>query len=119
MFTQEIQEAIIESFGSATGISPTAIKCSVLNGEIQSMSMQATKTEANGESTNTKLTIQQVANDKYKLSGAIENPKRTLQVDRTIVTSPSQLASVVRHVLVMARVAKKRQGILNKMRSYV
>ena len=118
-FSQILIESLIQAVASATNTQTSAVKCSVNYNITKSITLEANKTENNGENTSTKVTIEEIANGKFKITGAIQNAQRSLQLDRTIITNTASLSSILKQYLVMVRVVKRNQSILNKIRNYV
>ena len=115
-FSEEVQNQILDSFAMQTGVPSNAIKCSVVDSDAgKKITLEAVRTESNGESCTTNLVIEDLRG-KYRFVGKVESPQRSLQIDKIITTTPRELACAVKQVLVMARVVgKKNPNLMNKI----
>ena len=112
MFDEEIQELIIKSFSDATQCPMDSIKVSVGKADDkETITLQGTSTQQNGESTTTIMTIESLGKSTFKFYGKVESAIRNLAFNKTVICSSAPqnaLPQTVRQVLAMSRVLKKK-----------
>ena len=119
MFSEEIQEMIIKAFSDATLCPVDSVKVSINKiDEKETMALQGTSTQQNGEATTTSLSIENLGKSTYHFVGTVQSPSNTrnLNFNKTIIcTSPQTIGQMVKQCFAMSRVFARKQNVVTRM----
>jgi hypothetical protein len=111
-------ESVIQAFAQATGVPDGSVRFSSVERDNKAViTLQATKTDTEGSTTDVQLSIQETEKPHYwKLVGKVVSPNRNTEFEKIVVANPaSQLAIFIKNVLLVSKVCKKSPHLINKI----